>query len=641
MLSEALIDNETFRFDSEYFKKEYIAKLERIEKKEFKYIEEFALVTDGIHESINFDRLSNIRLISAKAPKENTFDLSRLENISESQNIKNPRTQLQENDVILSTVGTIGNCAVVTKEILPANSDRHVGIIRTNHFFSPFFLSTFLLTKYGRFQSLRESTGNVQLNLFIYRIKKLKIPLLSQTFQQSIENLVKSAHTKLEESKNLYQQAESILLEELLPPGDLSPPVPLKRGSKEQENDPEFDLKKRGRIDLDSEALHETGVFKYNLALLPRAKELRDNPTASEQKLWDEVLRSKKTGYKFTRQKPIDNFILDFYCPKLLLAIEIDGKIHRKQQDYDQARTELLNHYGIEVIRFSNEEVLNDIGTVRSILNKHIEKQKNKFPLLRGLGGDISNKVGGDKEQSINYSIKSLSESFLKTGRLDAEYYQTKYEEIERRIKKGKWDTLDNLVNIRKSIEPGSDNYASKGVPFLRVSDYNKSGITKPAQNLKPQFCKENVELIEKLKPKKETILFSKDGSVGTAYMLREDLEMVSSGAILHLNLKNKKEVLPEYLTLVLNSPLVQMQAERDAGGSIILHWRVSEIEQVLIPIIDHTIQKQIAELIEESFQLKDKSEKLLEIVKRAVEIAIEEDEESAMKFIKQEEEKL
>ena len=78
------------------------------------------------------------------------------------------------------------------------------------------------------------------------------------------------------------------------------------------------------------------------------------------------------------------------------------------------------------------------------------------------------------------------------------------------------------------------------------------------------------------------------------------------------------------------------MQAERDAGGSIILHWRVGEIENVVIPIIDIKIQQQISDKIEESFRLKKQSEQLLELAKTAVEKAIEEDEDVAMRFIEE-----
>lgn len=231
-------------------------------------------------------------------------------------------------------------------------------------------------------------------------------------------------------------------------------------------------------------------------------------------------------------------------------------------------------------------------------------------------------------------NVKGFKESFLSTGRLDAEYYQRKYEEVISHIAEQKHDHLANIVTIKKSIEPGSDVYSEEGLPFLRVADYNKFGINVPEKKLNYSFCKENKEILEQLKPKKETILFSKDGSVGTAYMLRSDADFITSGAILHLAVKDKKQIIPEYLTLVLNSKLVQLQAERDAGGSIILHWRVGEIENVVVPIIDYTKQKEIAELVEESFQLKSQSEHLLETAIRAVEIAIEEGEEVAEEYL-------
>jgi len=116
--------------------------------------------------------------------------------------------------------------------------------------------------------------------------------------------------------------------------------------------------------------------------------------------------------------------------------------------------------------------------------------------------------------------------------------------------------------------------------------------------------------------------------------MLRDNADFITSGAILHLSVRDKKQIIPEYLTLALNSKLVQMQAERDAGGSIILHWRVGEIENVLVPIIHYSKQQQIAELVEESFKLKEQSEIILEVAKRAVEIAIEENELLALKYI-------
>ena len=250
----------------------------------------------------------------------------------------------------------------------------------------------------------------------------------------------------------------------------------------------------------------------------------------------------------------------------------------------------------------------------------------------------LLNEVKFDSSQlnTDSVNIKNFKESFGKSKRLDAEYYQIKYEQVIDKIITQKHDTLNSIVEISKSIEPGSNHYSDEdeGLPFYRVSDYNKFGLSKPDKELTRSFVADNKELIEKLKPKKGTILFSKDGSVGTAYLLRNDLGGITSGAILHLQVKNKKEILPEYLTLALNSKLVQMQAERDAGGSIILHWRKEEIEQVVVPIIDFKKQEQIAQLVEVSFKLKVESERLLEVAKKAVEMAIEIDEATATKFI-------
>jgi len=209
------LEKNSIRFDPEYYHPQNLKLLKRLKSMPNQAIGEFSYVTDGIHESIQFDENSKINLISAKAPKENFFDLSGCGKISVSQDKKNPRTRLNKDDIIVSTVGTIGNCAVVDEIILPANSDRHVGIIRINKDFYPRFLSSFLLSKYGRFQTLRESTGNVQLNLFIYKIKEIITPSLSEKFQLLVENTCLKANDLNKYANNLYSKAEQILLSEL------------------------------------------------------------------------------------------------------------------------------------------------------------------------------------------------------------------------------------------------------------------------------------------------------------------------------------------------------------------------------------------------------------------------------------------
>jgi len=123
----------------------------------------------------------------------------------------------------------------------------------------------------------------------------------------------------------------------------------------------------------------KAGYNNYSVTLTSLAKENRNNPTRAEEKLWYEILRSKKTGFKFSRQKPIHNFILDFYCSKLLLAIEVDGESHGEQEEYDQRRTEILNARDIKVIRYTNDDVLECLDGVWEDLMEKVEERKREL----------------------------------------------------------------------------------------------------------------------------------------------------------------------------------------------------------------------------------------------------------------------
>lgn len=110
------------------------------------------------------------------------------------------------------------------------------------------------------------------------------------------------------------------------------------------------------------------GNVNYIKDLTEMAKANRHNPTEAEDIIWQKILRGKKLGYKFSRQKPVNRFILDFYCSKLNLAIEIDGGYHIKKKGTDEMRDRFLYQIGIHTIRFTNEEILNDLDYVNSKL---------------------------------------------------------------------------------------------------------------------------------------------------------------------------------------------------------------------------------------------------------------------------------
>lgn len=110
------------------------------------------------------------------------------------------------------------------------------------------------------------------------------------------------------------------------------------------------------------------GYWKYYKELRELARINRNNPTETEKIVW-EILRKRFYSYKFIRQKPIRNFIVDFYCSKLLLVIEVDREIHDKSIERDRGRDEILKAMGILTIRLKNKGIVNSLDLVDKIKN--------------------------------------------------------------------------------------------------------------------------------------------------------------------------------------------------------------------------------------------------------------------------------
>ena len=113
-------------------------------------------------------------------------------------------------------------------------------------------------------------------------------------------------------------------------------------------------------------AMKKSKIIPYNPKLKEFARQLRNNSTETEIYLWLKLKGKQMYGYDFHRQKPIDNYIVDFFCNKLMLAIEVDGYSHEFLEVYnkDIIKEKRLNDLGIEVLRFSDEEVLKDMENV-------------------------------------------------------------------------------------------------------------------------------------------------------------------------------------------------------------------------------------------------------------------------------------
>jgi len=161
--------------------------------------------------------------------------------------------------------------------------------------------------------------------------------------------------------------------------------------------DEDFEIESLFEIDSEDWVEHQSSLFEqdslkekklittgyhlpYNPDLVHKAKQLRKNMTEAEKRLWYKYLRNFK--HRVYRQRPIDQYIVDFYCPALRLVIEIDGESHYTDEgkQYDKRRTEILEGYGLRVIRFTNIDVLKNFEGVCKV----IEDITPQSPLTNG-----------------------------------------------------------------------------------------------------------------------------------------------------------------------------------------------------------------------------------------------------------------
>lgn len=274
-----------------------------------------------------------------------------------------------------------------------------------------------------------------------------------------------------------------------------------------------------------------------------------------------------------------------------------------------------IKNFKIPILSNEKQEEIADIWKegLENLENSRAYYQQAEDLLLEELGlKDF--RVEDDLSFVVNLSeVKTAN-------RVDTEYFQPKYQKLVEQIKKNNAKLLGNLVAMKKGVEPGSEAYEEDGKLFIRVSSLSKFGIDdKDQKYLSDDLYK---RLKDNFEPKTGEILLTKDATPGIAYVLKEPVEGIISGGILRLKIKNNVD--SEYLSLCINSIVGQWQAERDAGGSVIAHWKLEQIRNILIPVLAKPTQQKIAELVRKSHEARKKSKELLEEAKRKVEEIIE-----------------
>jgi restriction endonuclease S subunit len=216
----------------------------------------------------------------------------------------------------------------------------------------------------------------------------------------------------------------------------------------------------------------------------------------------------------------------------------------------------------------------------------------------------------------------NLSKAFG-AHRVDAEYFQPAYENLVRHLAKlvGVKPLRHFLLDIKKGIEVGGEQYQEEGKPFIRVSNLSVSGFFERDQ----KYVSEKLyrDLSKDFEPKVGELLLTKDATPGVAYVLKEPIEGIISSGILRLII-DETAIDKEYVALCINSVIGKLQVERDGGGSVITHWKPEQIKRLNIPALSGKAQKRIASLIHQSHEARRKARNLLEEAKRKVEEAIE-----------------
>lgn len=228
--------NDETRYEAEFFRKRYLLENQALSRWPLTTIGAFAAVTDGPHGYHVVDESSPIVMLTAKNARGWFSDREGADPIAKWVDEKNKRSSLAAGDVILSDRGTVGMCALVTEEALPANIDQDVARIswEDKKKLRPDYVVAYLNSSFGQDHMQRFATGMIQQGITLQKIRQIPIPMLSVVFQAAISETVQSAYRANCDSITHLTIAEQTLLA-ALDLADWYPPEPLTytRSSKE------------------------------------------------------------------------------------------------------------------------------------------------------------------------------------------------------------------------------------------------------------------------------------------------------------------------------------------------------------------------------------------------------------------------
>ncbi|MEI6986549.1 MAG: hypothetical protein WCK65_10500, partial [Rhodospirillaceae bacterium] len=229
----ARIFTEDLRFDAQFFRRAYLAEDQALIKHDLWKVGSFAFVTDGPHGYHEVDENSSIAMLTAKCASNWFAERDGADTIAKWVDDANKRSSLAVNDLILSTRGTVGACALVTEEALPANLDQDVARISMlgSSPFQPLFVLSYLNSRFGQDHIARHSSGMVQQGVSLAKVREIPVPLLSDRMQHRIAETVESGLRLRRKTRFKQKQAEDMLTA-ALGLRNWTPPEPLAYSAK-------------------------------------------------------------------------------------------------------------------------------------------------------------------------------------------------------------------------------------------------------------------------------------------------------------------------------------------------------------------------------------------------------------------------
>ena len=303
-----------------------------------------------------------------------------------------------------------------------------------------------------------------------------------------------------------------------------------------------------------------------------------------------------------------DSDILKCLIPQFSQDFQLE--IQKLVQDSHKALEDSKRLYKEAQELLYKELELDFKNPLKSLLKSSLQAKKaSELAIIN----DISKKY-----PHLNISVRPLSKSLHKSGRLDSEYYQSKYDLMETKIKgyKGGYCKLQNLVlNYSGGFAFSSDDYLENGdLALIRINNIKNANLDMSnAVYLKKQCEK----LSPKDKVKQGDILISMSGSIGLSCLIKENIEAMTNQRILKISIKDFSG---DVLVLLLNSIFCKLQFERIGTGGVQTNISSNDILDILIPKIATATQEQIALKIQKFFTLRAKSKDLLEYAKVKVE---------------------